>query len=66
MITSLVTTTLSPPSVAARALALRAATVLRDCSFRRQSTALERRSCRALMREQALFWRRPAPALSLG
>jgi hypothetical protein len=40
-------------------MALNAATMLRDCSFRQQSTAVERRACRTLMREYALHWRHP-------
>jgi hypothetical protein len=43
-----------------RTMALRSAIVLRDCSFRTQSSATERRACRTLMRGQALAWRHPA------
>lgn len=51
-----------PASPQARSLALTAAVTLRDCSFRLQSSDLERKACRTLMREQALHWRRPVLA----
>lgn len=40
-----------------RSKALSAAIVLRDCSFRTRSSAIERTSCRKLMREAAIRWR---------
>jgi len=46
-----------PAEAQRRAIALSAAVVLRDCSFRAQSTAGERRACRTLMREAAITWR---------
>lgn len=48
-----------PASREAGVTALNAAIIFRDCSFRMQSTADERRACRTLMREQALHWRQP-------
>lgn len=50
-----------PPPTAAElsASALRSAIILRDCSFRSQSTCEERRACRTLMRGQAAKWRHP-------
>ena len=39
--------------------ALKAAVVLRDCSFRQHASLEERQACRTLMREQALQWRHP-------
>ena len=42
-----------------RARALRSAIILRDCSFRIQSTGLQRRACRTLMRRQAAEGRQP-------
>ncbi|HVS52372.1 MAG TPA: hypothetical protein VHD62_08455, partial [Opitutaceae bacterium] len=41
-----------------RAIALGAAIVLRDCSFRARSSSHERLACRTLMREAAITWRR--------
>jgi hypothetical protein len=40
-----------------RQRALKAAILLRDCSFRAQATPYERAACRNLMRRQALSWR---------
>lgn len=51
-----------PTILKLRGAALNAAIVLRDCSFREQSTAMERRACRHLMRERALRWRHPEAA----
>ena len=42
-----------------RASALRSALILRDCSFRAQSSIAERRACRILMRQRAAQWRHP-------
>jgi hypothetical protein len=51
------------PSVAQkRKSALQSAIILRDCSFRDQSTGQERRACRTLMRRQAAQWRQPCDA----
>jgi hypothetical protein len=38
--------------------ALVAARVFRDCSLRAQSSPLDRRACRTLMRQAAIKWRR--------
>jgi hypothetical protein len=48
-----------PTPAQAREAALNAAKMLRDCSFRRQSTVEDQQSCRTLMREHALQWRNP-------
>lgn len=45
-----------------RESALRSAIILRDCSFRAQSSVPERRACRTLMRRQAAQWRQPCDA----
>jgi hypothetical protein len=49
-----------PSSEELRATALQSAILLRDCSFRTQSSEPERRACRTLMRGQALKWRDPS------
>lgn len=51
-----------PTETQLRHRALQSAIILRDCSFRTQSTAPERRACRALMRLQAAQWRQPCDA----
>ena len=48
-----------PTATQLRTAALRSAMILRDCSFRERTTALERRACRALMRLQSAQWRQP-------
>jgi hypothetical protein len=40
-----------------RRLALRAAMVLRDCSFLKHSSTPEKRACPTLMRQAAITWR---------
>lgn len=52
----------TPASEELSASALCSAIILRDCSFRPQSTAEERRACRTLMRGQAAKWRHPTTA----
>lgn len=49
-----------PSSEDLRATALQSAILLRDCSFRSQSSEAERRACRTVMRGQALKWRDPS------
>lgn len=51
-----------PTDAQLRETALRSAIILRDCSFRAQSTPPERRACRTLMRRQAAQWRQPCDA----
>jgi hypothetical protein len=51
-----------PTDTDLRRTALRSAIIFRDCSFRANSTVLERRACRTLMRRQAAQWRNPHDA----
>ena len=51
-----------PTEAQLRHSALQSARILRDCSFRTQSTVRERLACRMLMRRQAAQWRQPCDA----